>query len=100
MGEVGGMVFEQLRAQTDTKAKRRGPDLGDQFLEGVGLVAEPPPEGPVQSVLGSRPMQLLVGLGRQEVIDGAEGFRRWQADDVAISLIERAAAAKFDDRRD
>ena len=84
MGEVGGRKVEQRRGQTGTNAKRRSPDLGDQFLEGVGLVAEPPPEGPVQAVLGPRPMQLLVGLGRQEVVDGAEGLWRRQADDVAI----------------
>ena len=59
MGEVGGMVVEQLRPQADAKAKRRGADLRHQLLEGVGLVAEPPAEGPVQSVLGSRPMQFM-----------------------------------------
>ena len=51
----------------DAQTERRRADLGDQFFEGVGLVAEAFAEGAIQPMSRARPVELLVRLGGQEV---------------------------------
>ena len=80
MAKIGGVAVEQLRRKTNTQTERRRADFGDQLLEGVGLVAEAFAEGAVQPVRRARPVQLLVRLGRQEVVACVEGVRVRQAD--------------------
>jgi hypothetical protein len=53
------MAIQKLRAQADPQAQRRRPDLRHQLLEGIGLVAEPGPELPVQPVRRSTPMAVM-----------------------------------------
>ena len=99
MRQIGRVAIEQLRRQADPKAQRRGADLRDQLLERIGFVAEPAAKLARQPVRGARPVQLLVSLGRQEVVDGVEGLGSGQADQVPRRHVAGLTAPELDLRR-
>ena len=62
--QIGGVVFADLRGDAQVSAQESGSQLGDQFLEGVGIVPEALAKFAGIAALVAGPVNQLVGLGR------------------------------------
>ena len=56
--DVGGMIRARGIGHAEVGAQERGPELGDELLECIGLVAEPA-EGPIEARGSSCPMDVM-----------------------------------------
>src|SRR3546814_19294075 len=90
--------------QTKVSTAEPRPDLGDQFFERIGLVAEALAEGPCESAGMARPVNRLVATRGRIVIHAAEGRSVRQLDMIEgrcdVGLVSAMANGGRDSREE